>query len=423
MAYGPQFSDFLQHLRHTLDQNQGIGKMLGLGSGVWQSYEQRKRVPSIKTLLSIADTLVVKFPNRSVPSQAQFLAAWLAAQDIAAEDSLLRALRAIGPRRLSLTDLSSLSAFVFTGERREEQARTRLDCLIAPAAISDLRWVCGLGLDPGTEVIIDKELTLHPWDELVKRYGKRDIVSISSGAVNAMTGLLIDEMVFRFDALPEARRAYRNFVRDMAHLEDDAVLPAFQGCVAAADRLGSSQDPEALLAEAGLSTAFLHVAEEVTCLLGGSSPTQFTWLLRQAVLDPLKRARYQPERTSDYAVISFARHPFGAKDKVALVIAGTNGPATAAAIRLLANEGIEGRPLGAVLRIRQAVANGDPKAEIVTPRYEPRDIIESIDIILNGASARGPRTMLQGIFGQWTPQELLEWKNLVDTLGTCLAAR
>lgn len=82
--------------------------------------------------------------------------------------------------------------------------------------------------------------------------------------------------------------------------------------------------------------------------------TAIVGVARQTVIDPIARRRYQPARDSDYAVISFARHPFGAEDRLALVIAGTNGPATAGAIHRLATKGLEGRPLGAVVRVRPA---------------------------------------------------------------------
>jgi hypothetical protein len=422
MVYGPQFSELLKELRHTLGRSQGLGKALGFGEGVVASWEQRRRIPSLRNLFGMSARLAAAFPARPIPSQAQFLAAWLEAQGFDADEALLEALRSLGPRSVSLTDLSWLSAYVFVGDRREHEAQTRLDCLIAPAAISDLRWLCGLRLDPGTELILDKELTARPWDELVKRYGDRDIVSISSGGVNAMTGLLVDEMVFRFDVQAGARHAYRTFIRDMGHLEDEASLEAFRRCLAAADSLGSSQDPEALLREAGLGPEFLPVAQEVATLLGGLTAEQFTSLFRQAVIDPFMRTQYQPAG-ADYAVISFARHPFGAEDRVALVIAGTNGPATAGAVQLLATEGIEGRPLGAVVRIRKPGTGRAPKAKVVTTPYEPKDIVQSIDMILNGGSQQGPPNMVREIFMHWTDKELDDWKALVISLGDLLAKR
>jgi len=416
MVYGPQFAELLKELRRNLHRSQNLGRVLGLGPGVLASWEQRKRMPQLRNLFPVTRKLAAGFPDDPIPSQAQFLAAWLESQDLDLDESVLEALRAVGPRSVSLSDLSWLEAYVFTGDRREGEGRTRLDCLIGPAAISDLRWLCGLGVDAATELILDKELTARPWDELVQAYGNRDIVSISSGAVNAMTGLLMDDMVFRFDVQSEARRAYRAFIRDMDHLENKSSLQTFRKCLAAADHLGSSQDPAALLKEAGLDPGLGSVAEDVASLLGGLTPAQFTSLFREGIIDPFTRLRYQHER-ADYAVISFARHPFGAREKVALVIAGTNGPATAGAIKLLATGGIEGRPLGAVVRVRPAGADGLPDAEVVTRPYEPSDVVDSIDMILDG----GP--MLRGIFGHWTDQELLDWKELVIFLGDLLARR
>lgn len=421
MGCGPEFGEFLKALRGTLGANQSIGKTLGLGRGVWESYEQGRRLPEIDTLFTLAAKLAARFPHHRVPSQAQFLAEWLAAQDVDVDAALLRSLRRQGALRVSLADLAWLNPYVFIGERREVRARTRLDALVEPAASSDLHWICGLGLDPSTEVIGDKELSLRPWDELVRRYGDRDVVSLSSGAVNAMTGLLVGDMVFRVDAMAEARAAYRSFVRTMDHLEDRDLLLAFQACLAAADLLGSSGDAEALLEKAGLGRESLSVAEDVAELLGGSTPSQFTSLFRQGFLDPVMRRRYQPEREDDYAVISFARHPFGAEDKVALVIAGTNGPATSGAIRLMATEGIEAWPLGAIVRVSQSAGGWSP-AEVVTNPYTPQELIRSIDQILE-APPSGRRTMLRGVFGNWTDQDLRDWKQLVNDLAAIMERR
>lgn len=424
MAIGPQFAECLKGWRQSEGVKQLVGRRVGLGKGVWESYEQGKRLPNLRTLFSMPRKLAAEFPDKRVPSQGELLEAWLAAQDVGAEEELLAVLRQLGARRASLANLSWLNANVFTGERREERARTRLDCLVNAAAISDLKYLLQLGLDPATELTVDKELTTRrSWDELVQHYGSRDVVSISSGAVNAMTALLIDGMVFRMDAMAEARRAYRRLVTDMGHLETDPQqLQAFQACLAAADRLGSSADPALLLTEAGLPSGLQTVAEDVAGLLRGSTPSQVASFFRQGILDPIMRKRFQPEQGDDYAVVSFARHPFGAPDKVALVIAGTNGPATSAALWLLATQGIEDWPLGAVMRVGGVRANGLPNVEVVTKRYKPTDIPASIDEVLK-TGPDGERTIPRGEFGNWTDDELRKWKELAVSLAKVLAER
>jgi len=433
MDYGPQFSSLLREVRRALKMSQDIGRAVDLGHGAWQSYEQRSKLPSVENLFRIADRLATKFPGQPIPSQAQFLEAWVAAHGIVVDERIVTALRGIRPHRPSLTELSWLKCFVFTGERRERWARTRLDCLIEPAAMSDLRCVHALRLDPGTALIPDKELTARSWEELTRRYGDRDIVSISSGAVNAMTGLLNEDMVFRFDVMPEARLAYRSFIRDMDHLEHEPELRMFQQCLDAADHRVPSHDPAILLREAGLPAddpRFVRVAESVNTLLGGSTPSQFTSLFRQAVVDPLSRRRYQPEKAFDYAIVSFARHPFGSPSGVALVIAGTNGVATAGAVQALAAGQLEDRPLGAVVSVRVSkVLDADGVEmpllvpEIVTPAYDCSTLIESLDRIIDGHPAGGARTMVRSMFANWSDEDLIKWKELVGSLGDVLRRR
>lgn len=433
MEYGPEFSRLLRDVRSMLDQSQDIGRAIELGHGAWQSYEQRTKLPSIANLFKIADRLAAKFPGRPIPSQGQFLEAWLQSHKVGANDAVLRALAETRPRVPSLAELSWLDGFVVTGERREPWARTRLDCLTEASALSDLRHLLSLDLSRGTELVPDKELTALPWDELVRRYGDRDVVAISSGAVNAMTGLLNDDMVFRFDAVPEARSAYRAFIRDMDDLEREAELRVFQQCLAAAERLKSSQDPVALLVEAGLASdrpRFTRVAKAVSDLLGGSTPSQFTSLFRQAVLDPLVRCRHQPEKTFDYAVVSFARHPFGSAGHVALVVAGTNGAATAGAVQALARGDLAGRPLGGVVRVRvrtkvdeDGVESRVLAPEVITPPYVADEVVASIERISDGNAARGSRTMLRSIFGNWSDDDLRDWIELVRTVSGVLARR
>jgi hypothetical protein len=427
MEYGPQFADLLREVRQTLNQTQAIGRALGLGNGAWQSYEQCTKLPSIQNLFTIADKLAAKYGPAAMPSQAEFLKSWLQAHGIRLDDGLVSSLHTTRPRGMSLTEFSWLKPFVFAGERREQWARTRLDCLVAPAAVSDLSHIYALGLDRDTEIVPDKELTARPWEELVERYGSRDIVSISSGAVNAMTALLNDDMVFRFDVVPEARLAYRKFVRDM-DLANEADLAMFQRCLAAADRLGTSEDPARLLREAGLPQAdpdAVRVASDVSELLGGFTSAQFTSLFRLAVIDPLVWRRFQSDKIFDYAVISVAHHPFGDRDRIALVIAGTNGTATAAAVQLLARGELSGRPLGAVVnfhhrwvtdksgrRSQQLVPN------VITAPYKPEDIVDAIDRLVSGSSGA-----VRGLFRNWSDEDLEAWKELVRTLSGVLDRR
>lgn len=432
MGHGPQFSNLLKELRRSLGKSQSIGRVLGLGNGAWQSYEQGSKLPSIQNLFLIADRLAVKFDGEPVPSQAELFVSWLEAQDLDIDEDILRALRSIRPPRASLTEFSWLRPITFTGERREQWARTRLDCLIGPAAISALRWFDALGLGRDNERVPDKDLTAHSWDDLVERYGDRDIVSISSGAVNAMTGMLNDALVFRFDAVPEARTAYRAFIREMPYLESEIELRAFQQCLVAADRLGSSQDPAVLLREAGLRAddrQLVKVAEDASAMLGGSTPSQFTAVFRQAVVDPFQCLGFQSEKTFDYGVVSFARHPFGSEDRIALVIAGTNGIATAGAVKLLASGGMTDRPLGAVVRVRVRTVEKDGRnsfelvPEVVTPPYEPDGIVRSIDGLIESRPVRGARTMARSLLGNWSDDDLVEWKGLVVHLSEVLANR
>lgn len=434
MEYGPEFASLLRELRRAVDRTQGIGPSVGISHSAWQSYEQRSKLPSVGTLGKMVDELIAKHGDKAVPTQAQFVDAWLRSHGLKLDDGLAAALRQVPPPGVSLSDFSWLRAFAFTGERREQSPKTRLDCLIAPAAISDLRHLIALGLHPDTELVPDKELTARPWKELVRRYGDRDIVSISSGAVNAMTGLLNDTMVFRFDVMPEARMAYRAFLREMDHLENESALLTFRQCLRASELLGSSLDPAALLEAAGLSPdnpEYAKVAADVSDLLGGSTPTQFTSQFRQAVVDPLTRRRYQPEKTVDYAVVSLARHPFAGNDRLALVVAGTNGPATAGALQLLATGGLTGRPLGAVVSVQvRSVKGADGNStsvlvpKVITPAYEPEEIVGSITTLLTsapGPSGRSP--LLRQIFGHWSDADLMAWKGLVTTLGELVARR
>lgn len=424
--YGPQFASLLREVRRVLDVSQEVGEQIGLGSGAWQSYEQQAKVPTIPNLFRIPRELVRHHPTKPVPSPARFLAEWLAAhEDVAVDEAIIDQLRAAPAPRMSLTDLSWLEAYLFTGDRRERQATTRLDCLIGDASTADLRQVFGLGLGRETLLVTDKHLTARPWVDLVAQYGTRDVVSISSGSVNAMTALLNDDMVFRFDVVPEARAALRTFVRGMDHLESEVELGVFQACLAAADRVGSTQDPTALLEETGLPATDRNkgVAGDVATLLGGPTPRQFTSLFRQAVVDPVRRTRLQPERNYQYAVISFARHPFGSPDHVALVVAGTNGSATAGALDLLAGGRVVDRPLGAAVRVHvRDDGAGRSKVlvpEIVTPPYEPADIVRSIDSMIPVGDG-GPPTTLRRIFGNWTRDELGAWKSLVEDLAARL---
>jgi hypothetical protein len=79
---------------------------------------------------------------------------------------------------------------------------------------------------------------------------------------------------------------------------------------------------------------------------------------RTGILDPVHYAGPRATATnahSDYGVVSLCRHPWS-ENRVAIMVAGLHGPATAAAVKLLSQkDAFVRRPLGGVFRVNVPV--------------------------------------------------------------------
>ncbi len=232
---------------------------------------------------------------------------------------------------------------IITGDKRETRGKHigAGDFGVHMTTTADSRWIMSLGLEKDSIHYIDKDFVLQEEEELIHRFGERNLLVIGSPAVNHLARRINRSSIFRF-----------NINRD--------VDEGLEEIISTAKAKSKSKDELALF--------YQESAEDLTKLM--------RYLFVGGIIDPTyPKGDYvtstyhkMPGNTDmDFGVLSFAANPFYAAKceaegrpndhkYVSVFAAGIHHPATAHAIRQLGSYGKETgafdqHPYGGVFRV------------------------------------------------------------------------
>jgi transcriptional regulator with XRE-family HTH domain len=217
---------------------------------------------------------------------------------------------------------------VIVGDRRETPPRSPADLLAESGAMGDLHFFPQLLLPADTPILSDKICSIARDDSLRKLLQDKNLLIIASPAANLMARAVNSGSCFSF-SLPKDVMAHaeelKNILEPIKYLPDEL------------ERYGG---------------------------VNNNTPEQTKWsqtrrymifgFARNGILDPVDYVGMRATSTSasvDYGLVSLCRHPWS-DSRVAIMVAGLHGPATAAAVKLLAQkDAFKGRPLGGVFQV------------------------------------------------------------------------
>jgi len=330
----------------------------------------------------------------------------------AGTDRMSKALRQalpLFPNAFATKKPSPLSSFpsaferltIIAGDRREAPPHSGGDLFAGSASMLDLRYLNALRL--GTRDVPiwhDKVLVQMSDDYLRRQFGNSNLLVIGSPAVNLAARRINGQSLFRFNISAEARasdaQARATFPRpdtfsDRTRLavdrekgtfrlqdrRDVAVLGGVLRALECGDQTFDAKKyleedeskwyeghyagtPGVALEEQGRSPSPGDVFAAARAVLGDDTPSAWARRFRPLeIADPaegrLHRLDGDPaERLyKDLAVVSLGANPFADEEDgyVSILVAGIHGPGTAHAVKALAEQNFDQRPLGGVFEV------------------------------------------------------------------------
>lgn len=279
---------------------------------------------------------------------------------------------------------------VFVGDRREKPAQSPADLLAASASLGDLFYLPSLRLPEQTEIRSDKTCVLAKNDDSLRdMLGDRNLLIIGSPAANLVARVANRGACFSFYVKEEAideEPAIRQKLGQIQHFPDD--LEQFSE---------------------------VHAPELRRIIYG---------FARSGILDPVHFHGARATSThahADYGVITLCRHPWS-DHRVAVMAAGLHGPATAAALKLLAQpDAFKEHPLGGVFRVHVPInAPWESRYHHLQPKwdthpYTVRQYEQELDAFSNRYAAELTKQLRF-----WSPDDV---RNLLRVMGGSAGAQ
>jgi transcriptional regulator with XRE-family HTH domain len=376
--------------RRGLTQAELCGKELS--EPLLSAIERGKRVPSLAVLVQLYGRLAE--PGTPVHDHHQTLAQWLAAWVVAQAaprrskrmdrlDQKLRGLLAESAARLaravrrdtrtgrapwSLAHLADFGPFVaICGDRREPQPKSLADLFILNPSVSDLTWLPTAPEGMVSSVRTDKLVVQLSEDSLRREFGDHNLLVIGAPNVNWAARMINPSALWRFKVDP-GWEAWDRDLRQCSQLNQRSTLTAFSAVLGAVKTDGKRRDlvldESRLPAQGELGERTLQTARELAAELLRGPDGMLHWpkeimakFVSGGVVDPIEGIDHDvaSDQDTDFAIVSVAPHPWArSNDKVAVLVSGLGGPATAEALRMLLSEpsAFEHHPLGGVLEFQ-----------------------------------------------------------------------
>ncbi len=260
---------------------------------------------------------------------------------------------------------------VVVGDRREFRPITIGDILAYSVSTTDLIYLNKLGLRSDTLIISDKIFLLENEEKLKEKYGKCNILTIGSPAVNLFSRMINEQSLFKFNIeenakieMQEQNEIVKNFKFDQNALQFyKAILE--QG-------VDTPEDYKKIRPEVSID----DIKEKfylIKGLIGKTKIINLRGLLRQymgnAILDPIVNHKIDMKNPKtqglityqhiDFGFVSLAIHPYCKNDDYSVIyVAGRHGPGTSHSLRALTmHQQFEKYPYGCVIEVHINLAD------------------------------------------------------------------
>jgi hypothetical protein len=235
---------------------------------------------------------------------------------------------------------------ILVGDRRESPPHNAADVLVKPASTADLMYVSDLHLENQEippRIRSDKIILLANPVALQTKLDS-DLLVVGSPAANLGSRELNAGACFRFQVDPTVQKIEEKFRNDLQPIKyDREALEQF---------VDVNQDRERV--------SRLHYMLEGFARPGFIDPTSALGLRGVST-----------RNWNDFGVVSLCKHPW-AENRVAVMVAGVKGPATAAGLKLLGTEGaFKDHPLGGVFTVNISTdASWEDRYDLLKPRWD-----------------------------------------------------
>jgi len=325
---------------------QALGKRVGACKGAIGKYERGEETPPATMIAKIASALDADLRKWLLYAEVQRLARKREDIDGTAMRMWGRIIAQLDEhehdedRELGSRSHLDLTRFprgfdplvVVVGDRREETPQNLGDLFAFSAACVDDRWLCDLGLPPGTEKITDKVfLFQEPEAEEWRRemFGRKHLLVIGSPAANFLAREINRTCIFRFAVPPLAEKEWRRIKEEE--------FPALRSPAALEHFKQTNRDLMRGLMRRFQQPGFVayDTAEE------GHKALKVV-------------ASIISTRQQDFAVISIGRNPYAKPGDrfFSILVAGIHHPGTAWSVRFLSDpRNFQEHPFGGILEV------------------------------------------------------------------------
>lgn len=247
---------------------------------------------------------------------------------------------------------------VVTGDRREARPKSKGDLLAYSLSNIDLTYLLNLELK-SVRILTDKIFVLLDQEELQNLFGKTNILTIGSPAVNFLTRHINSQNLFYFDIpdtavkdILEHEKIINNIRYDPEHLF--IYKEIFERGLTPDEII--KQDLMDYPDRENLTVICNQLYGEFNALkLNNKNWKQFIHNFdRTGIYDPIDGNKHAvaTKPYNDFGIISFAQNPYSKGDYYIITIAGIHGIATALGAKLLATkEALYDRPFGGIFEV------------------------------------------------------------------------
>jgi hypothetical protein len=394
--------------------------------------ERGSRVPPLPIAIALHDVLRPETPLEV------WLLEWLRAKvghlpgpaQRGAPDAVARALSELDASRrgrsnehLSLADFPDafLPLTVICGDRREATPQTPADIFVYSVAVTDLMFFPRLRIkDPLVTIKSDKQFLLMDEVFLKEHFGRTNLLVIGSPAVNLAARKLNHYAIFRVDYPGVVRRWEKTYLEQIDLSKRDNLtnmmnLAVFWKMVQFIERRRAREDspeaapfalePEDLPSFEKLLSAdeqakfdrdkLAELADVLKTLVMEEGPAHVMNEFRKpGLVDPADRVRHgkTTRPNNDFGFISLAPNPFSDPadgSYVSVLVSGIHGPATAHALRALAEGDFTKHPYGGVIEVTLDQFKDWPTRfqeavwEWQTKDYTPQSLLRNLETALD----------------------------------------
>lgn len=378
---GKLIADFRKKSPHNQTD---LAKKFGLSKQWLGAIEVGNGLPSLEQLLKLHEELVPKGSQAPESDLGTWLLKWLETKirrdSKIDKEVALKALNDVLSQKLkpvkSISGVPTLADFphgfenlmIICGDRRESPARKRGDFFVESFSSSDLASLNMLFEKTGPLEIRSDKLFISgnatTKEHLKQFYGKRNLIVIGSPAVNLVARAINSSAVFRFifsDNMPPD--FLRSWDEGFPELNDRELRKIFSKMTSkwtgslATLKIDEYRDKKSRIQPAQIS----ELADKLEKLLGEATVKDVkAWFHNSGFHDPIanKKQGYFFREDNDFGVISLCPNPYADEDGkyFCILAAGSHGPGTDMAVRVLAKNEFEDdlshHPLGGVIEVK-----------------------------------------------------------------------